>query len=277
MKPFEKIPPDNLEENVLCRIKNLESALSSIKKSLAQSPEGTLCISKSNNSVQFYNRKKTPFGSSKKHYISVKNTKLLVQLAQKSYNLQIKPSLEKELLLLRQLLDFSVPHNSCSIFEKLPESAKTLVFPLTLPDDQYASFWQAEEYTKKGFIPGSREFYTAKGERVRSKSEVIIADTLQRYHVPYRYEYPLEIHENGFDRVFYPDFCCLNRRTHREFFWEHFGLLDEQEYSFSVTKKLNLYIQNKIFPGEKLLFTTETSESALNVKIVELLIKKYLL
>lgn len=149
MKPFEKIPPDNLEENVLCRIKNLESALSSIKKSLAQSPEGTLCISKSNNSVQFYNRKKTPSGSSKKHYISVKNTKLLVQLAQKSYNLQIKPSLEKELLLLRQLLDFSVPHNSCSIFEKLPESAKTLVFPLTLQDDQYASFWQAEEYTKK--------------------------------------------------------------------------------------------------------------------------------
>ena len=53
MKPFEKIPPDNIEENVLCRIKNLESALSSIKKSLAQSPEGTLCISKSNNSVQF--------------------------------------------------------------------------------------------------------------------------------------------------------------------------------------------------------------------------------
>ena len=66
MKPFEKIPPDNLEENVLCRIKNLESALSSIKKSLAQSPEGTLCISKSNNSVQFYNRKKKPFRKFKK-------------------------------------------------------------------------------------------------------------------------------------------------------------------------------------------------------------------
>ena len=39
------------------------------------------------------------------------------------------------------------------------------------------------------------EFYTRKGERVRSKSELIIAEELQRYQVPYLYEKPLELKE----------------------------------------------------------------------------------
>ena len=38
---------------------------------------------------------------------------------------------------------------------------------------------------------------TSRGERVRSKSEVIIADTLDRLKIPYRYEFPHQLKVTG--------------------------------------------------------------------------------
>ncbi len=56
-------------------------------------------------------------------------------------------------------------------------------------------------------------FYTHKGERVRSKSEVIIANLLYKYQIPYRYEFPLTIKDFG---ITYPDFLILNVRKKRK-------------------------------------------------------------
>ena len=68
--------------------------------------------------------------------------------------------------------------------------------------------------------------FSENGERVRSKSEVIIADILKNNGIPYRYEYPVLINRN-----IHPDFCCLNVRTRKEYFWEHFGKMDDIEYA----------------------------------------------
>ena len=51
-----------------------------------------------------------------------------------------------------------------------------------------------------------QEIYTERGERVRSKSEKIIADKLFLQNIPYHYERPIYL--KGFGMV-YPDFCCL--------------------------------------------------------------------
>ena len=67
-------------------------------------------------------------------------------------------------------------------------------------------------------------FYTSKGERVRSKSEVIIADVLNREGVPYRYEYPIYI--KGIGKI-YPDFTVLNIGIRKEMIWDHFGMMDD--------------------------------------------------
>lgn len=55
-----------------------------------------------------------------------------------------------------------------------------LVTPIWVPDDEFVQVWQQEEYTGKEFAEGIPEFYTEKGERVRSKSEVIIADLFNK-------------------------------------------------------------------------------------------------
>ncbi|MBQ9321830.1 MAG: hypothetical protein IJ239_05705, partial [Eubacterium sp.] len=71
----------------------------------------------------------------------------------------------------------------------------------------YIRNWLDIQYPKKGFSEEGPEFYTSKGERVRSKSEVIIADTLARMGVPYRYEFPIRFSGTG---TFHPDFTVLN-------------------------------------------------------------------
>lgn len=73
------------------------------------------------------------------------------------------------------------------------------------------------EYRGKGFDESTSEFYTAKGEKVRSKSEVIIADVLSREGIPYRYEYPLYL--KGIGKV-HPDFTVLNVKQRKEIYWE---------------------------------------------------------
>jgi len=70
------------------------------------------------------------------------------------------------------------------------------------------------------------ELYTAKGERVRSKSEIIIADSLMRAGVPYRYEFPIIL--NGYGKI-YPDFTVLNVGLRKELYWEHLGMMDDSE------------------------------------------------
>ena len=121
------------------------------------------------------------------------------------------------------------------------------------------------------------EYLTARGERVRSKSEIIIADTLFRLKIPYRYEYPLNLkNTKGEKLTLYPDFTCLNLRTRREFYWEHFGMMDNSEYSENVVQKLHLYEQNGIIPGKNLIITMETSTIPINTKQIELLAKSYL-
>jgi len=68
-----------------------------------------------------------------------------------------------------------------------------------------------------------------KKEKVRSKSEVIIADRLFINAIPYEYERGLivkipktaECPET--EMVWNPDFRVLNVRTGKEYIWEHFG------------------------------------------------------
>ena len=129
------------------------------------------------------------------------------------------------------------------------------------------------EYEGKGFAEDAPEFYTSRGERVRSKSEWIIAELLEKEGIPYRYEYPVYL--RGFGKV-YPDFTVLNVRTRREIYWEHMGMMDNPVYAEKAVNKIHTYEQNGMFQGEDLLVTYETSKNPLNQKVIMRMIQRYL-
>lgn len=73
--------------------------------------------------------------------------------------------------------------------------------------------WYKEEYLGKEFKEGMPVILTEKGERVRSKSEKILADYFYRKNILYKYEKTLYL--KGYGTV-YPDFTFLSRKAGEE-------------------------------------------------------------
>ena len=157
-----------------------------------------------------------------------------------------------------------------------------LITPVYLPNDEFVQKWESVPYVGKEFGQDAPEILTARGERVRSKSEAIIADTLYRLSIPYKYECPKlfsDFRMKNSKRTFmmFPDFTCLNVRLRREFVWEHFGMMGNAEYSSQVAWKMACYEVNGFFPGKNLITSMESSELPLDARKVERIAKCFLL
>lgn len=131
-----------------------------------------------------------------------------------------------------------------------------------------------EEYTGKEFFEEVPLHITERGERVRSKSEKILADKLFAMGIPYRYEYPLKMKGYG---TIYPDFTILKVSSRTEVYLEHFGMMDDPQYCQKAVLKLQTYARNHIYPGKNLLVTFETLQTPLDMKSVEEMLRQFVL
>ena len=213
------------------------------------------------------------------NYILLKDTKAAAKLAQNDYNKKIIKLLQKEINAIKFYFIRTRAPTLLKLYTKMSPARQNLITPITLTNEQYASQWLNVTWQGLPFSPEAPVHTTINHERVRSKSEVLIADALARHDIPYRYEYPLELKQSQSDKrtkTFYPDFMCLNVRTRQEFYWEHFGLMDDPAYSKNAAGKLRLYTENGIFPGRNLIITMETQTEPLSTQTIDLTIKQYL-
>ncbi len=253
-----------------------------VEEKLCGQPSGRLKITHKHGRPEFYHI--TERGSSRGRYIPVAQRDFAAQLAQKDYDLKITELIKREIVTLEKYLQQTEHGQSIkALYERLCPTRRLLIEPVTLSDEQYAERWKEQMLQAAGegmpFAEDSQKYYTANGERVRSKSEVIIADALLRSGVPYCYEVPLKlkrIGESG-NVTFHPDFLCLNVRTRQEFYWEHFGMMDDEYYKDNVVGKLNLYAGNGFLPGRNLIFSMESVVESLDTRVVEKMIKEFLL
>ena len=278
-KQLEQLPPSQLQQQLYERVAHLNAVLDIKLKALKKAPEGTLRISSCRGVIQYYHRQ-TP-EDSRGTYITAANQVLAQKLAQKDYNRHLVKSLKKEIRLLQitltQLQKMEKSQEAAHVLIKsFHPLRQELIIPATLSNEQYAAAWLAQKYKGRSFAADTPPLLTSKGERVRSKSEMLIADTLARMGVPYHYEYPLTLNDNGHTFTMNPDFLCLNLRTRQEFIWEHFGMMDDAVYSSKTVKKLRTYAQNGIYPGHNLITTAETTELPLNTRYLEKIITEYL-
>ena len=176
--------------------------------------------------MQYYHRTNPKDLNGK--YIPAKDLKLAQALAQKEYDTKVLRAAEKELKTIQKyLLDY--PEKTAEqVYDSLHPERQKLIVPVVEPQNQYIQKWKSVKYEGKGFKENTPEFYTTNGERVRSKSELIIADLLGKENIPYRYEYPVYL--MGIGRI-YPDFTTLNVRTGKEILWEHLGMMDDAAYA----------------------------------------------
>ena len=262
----------NVVEKIEEELKIFDEMIKKAEKSLEAAPKGILRVSKSRGAIQYYRRENEKDKNGQ--YIKKKNRSLANELAQKEYDMEILVTAKQQKEKLCRFVKEYMPDKIMDVYYQLSPERQKLVMPYILPTEQYVTEWESRRYKGKEFGVDMPEIYTEKGERVRSKSEKILADKFKLLGIPYRYECPLRL--SGFGIV-YPDFTLLNCRTRQEYYLEHFGRMDDEKYSEKAAQKIETYQKGGIFPGEKLLITFETSKKTLNMKLVEQLIAHYLI
>ncbi|MBQ7602005.1 MAG: hypothetical protein IJU49_07595 [Lachnospiraceae bacterium] len=236
-------------------------------------PEGRLDVTMAGKVTRYY-----WVSGKQRRYLGKSQRALIKSLAEKKYYRRILVKIQTEIETIRSFLDRFNPHSQIEVYEKMPEACKHLLTPLVLPDDAFLEQWLAESKilleTGNITFQKTNDFRTLNGEYVRSKSEMILANTFRHYSIIYCYECPLHLNR---ETTVYPDFRLLNKRTRKTYYWEHFGMLDDPEYLESALLKIHRYMQAGIYPFDQLIITWETSKSPLKMSDVELFINRYLL
>ena len=258
------------------RIAELSAVEGMLSKRLSRAPAGVLNVSPHRGGFQYF--RVTAKTGRKGEYIPERKMSLASAIAQRDYDAKMLAEIQRQRGVLEKCVakyDVSVAEN---LYAQLHPARRSLVAPLVYPDDDFVARWSAVNYSGRGFDAGGPMLMTAHGERVRSKSEIIIADALFRRGIPYRYEYPHELLLAGARNrkriVVYPDFTCLNVRTHREIVWEHFGMIDVPEYCQNMASKMEMYLQNGFCMGKNFVMTTETHDRPLNSMMVEAMLER---
>ena len=113
---------------------------------------------------------------------------------------------------------------------------------------------------------------TAKGELVRSISEVVVADAFYDEGIEYYYEKALRNPE-GIER--YPDFTAEDPASGIIVYWEHLGMLSDPTYQNRWTKKLEWYKSMDLDPngsenskGERLVTSQNRNDGAIDSSLI---------
>lgn len=282
---MEELSPNQLAPLLEKRLAELQNLLFTKKKSYEKAPQGRIRISQNGGHPEYY--LVTERGSLRGKYLPHSQKTLARQLVQKDYDARLIKLLQKEITALQNYMKQTSNGRAIpELYDSLCPARRSLITPAILTNEQYAARWLDVSWTGRPFASDAPYICTARGERVRSKSEVIIADTLFRHNIPYRYEFPITLKRSNSDDIrrdfgssitLYPDFLCLNTRTRTEFYWEHFGLMDSTEYSNNAAGKLRLYTENGILAGRNLIITMETQTEPPSIKALEKLIEEFLL
>ena len=251
------------------RIDAARAEMDALQQQIDDLPDGELFCELGNHSPKWMVK-----DDSGLHYLPKRHRKLAVDLAFKKYLELRMDSLEMQCETLRQsVLDGERLAKRVKNFYDPQRDYMNLLkdSPDFLPT-RWAR-WAAEPYRHSSRYEENLKHDTKKGDLVRSKSEVLIANALFDAGVPYRYEDALET-DTG---TIYPDFKCVNVRDGKIRYWEHLGMMDVPDYVDSFHSKLHIYLKEGILPGRQLLFTAETKDAPLKQSEVTAVIKHYLL
>jgi len=259
-----------IEIELIKEVKKLEMLEKRVRERLKKAPKGYLRISNSHGRPEYYH-KCDSVSSKNGRYIRKGEIELARGLAQRDYDMQLLEKAGKILCAINGFLDEYEKTDLGEIYSKTNKYRRELISPLVISDEEYVRQWLAVEYPRMGFGEDAPEFISERGERVRSKSEKIIADKLYSMGIPYRYEYPIVL-EGNIRKC--PDFTILKMPEREVVYLEHLGMMDKADYLEDTMYKWNLYEKNGIHLGVNLLITHETSRYPLNTRVLDEMLRE---
>ena len=216
-----------------------------------------------------------------------KKPELRMRLARKAYLEKAIKTLSENIMLLEALIAEWTPCSPKEIIASLPAPY------CTLPEQEFLrrefdaglsllcageeariqahQAWGAQPYQRSDWHSEHLTLRTTAGLYVRSKAEMLIAEQLYRYGVPFRYEQILQLG----NRQYAPDFT-FEAVDGSEFYLEFFGMMDNEEYAANCWSKILTYKQAGIVPWRNALYLYATGNN-IDMRQVEAVIKNWII
>jgi len=222
-------------------LQNYKQEMRAVDRELAALPAGSL-TRKGAFYYQFHHGKEEGI---------TKQPELIRQLCRKKYLLERKKRLAANISVASKFLNRYQDIAPETIIRGLPAAYKGV------PDEHFfrqaADDWATQPYKKNTSYPEDLRYLSNNGTLVRSKSEAFIANQLEFYQIPYRYEEDLT-----FDWLtISPDFTIKRSSDGQIILWEHFGAVHEPGYVEKMYKKFDFYEKHGYIPFETIIYTFE--------------------
>ena len=226
------------------------------------------------NGRTFFVVRVTENGVCKSQYIADDNEKLIKPYAKSKYAKKVMPVLTANLAAADAFLARHSGLEEDDAAGSIDPAFFAFCSDLYVPREQIVADWVQSKGPEAPQYGSEPMVMTARGDRVRSKSEALIANLLFSNDQLYLYEKPLYLDKKLY--AVFPDFTILRLRDMKELYWEHFGMMDDPDYLNAAIKKISDYIANGIIPGRDLICTFESSRVPLSSEDVEILIRTML-
>ena len=259
---------DDIRDAIVKRYELLKKTSKITEEKLRKYPKGRIYIKHQNNTVRYY-LSGEDYGDEEK-LLGDDDAGLIDELIQKSYLEKVMKAAKDELTALRKIKKLYPEMIAEEVYNQLNEERKKIVKPIVPTDEQFVSRWLESPYDRNPISDDVPFYQTLNGERVRSKSEMIIADRLLANGIPYKYECPLKVGK----KIIHPDFTILRISDRKFLYYEHCGKTDDPEYAEDIVCRVNDYNSAGIILGDRLFMTFETSKTPLDVRVLDKMIKK---
>lgn len=264
---------NNQTSHLLNRRKKLLDIQQSLQNYLQKNPNDNqqIRISRSHGYPQYYlvSSNTAPNGT----YIKKKNLSIASKILQTDYYLELLDNINQELSSIDNFLKHCPATPYENIYSSLDVAKQKLVKPIIDTDEVFLKKWINEHPDYLNTYPFPGNCFTNDNREVRSKSEILIANALIKYSVPFRYECKLIAN----NRNYYPDFTCLNMRTRKTWIWDHAGLLSSPQYAADLCERVDVYEKYGYYFGDGLISTFECHDNSINTKTIDYYINRYLL
>lgn len=249
---------ENSIKQVLCELEKLKNTATQKVK---------LRAVKHGNVYQYFIRREK--SDTNGEYISKKELSKAFMLAQIEYDERLLALLKDAKNTLEKYIASEISNPYETALKEMSLGKRELIQSHYISDGAYIKKWTEQKYIGLPFKEDYPEYYTRQGLRVRSKSEVIIADILEEKGIPFLYEKPLRLKK----RTVHPDFTLLNIKERKEVFWEHFGMMDDMEYRDEALLKIREYEANGFYQYDSVIWTFESAKHPVNTREIRNMVR----
>lgn len=270
------------EEAARCR-ENLNKDLEEIK----DLPKDVLIAKKVGKQVYYYKKKESrEKGTSRYKYLgnsnSVDDRYVDEVLRREILSARIKAA-ERNLYLIDKILPKLVVCDYDRLYRKLMkrgfagyEAADNYFSRIALKyggREKEAAEWMEKDNEANSMRPDDLIHITHNGLRVRSKSELLIASVLEERNLAFKYEPVFNTVDGGTLR---PDFAILRPADMKVVYWEHFGLMGNEEYASKTLDKILIYQNSGCTLWDNLIISFDSKEGHFNMGVIDKIIKAFI-